>query len=68
MLMTSQEDLRLETLRSAPRDKWIALSEDESKIVAVGSTYAEAVQNSELAGVSDPILMKVPKVWMPISV
>jgi hypothetical protein len=66
--MISQEDLRLETLRNAPRDKWIALSEDESTIVAVGSTYAEAAQNSELAGVADPILMKVPKVWMPISV
>ena len=65
--MTSQ-DSRLELLRSAPMDSWIALSEDESRIVAVGSTYAEVVKNSEDAGVSDPLLIKTPKRWMPISV
>ena len=61
-------DLRLEALRSAPLDSWVALSEDETSIVAVGSTYDEAVQNSEKAGVSDPVLVKTPKAWMPISV
>jgi Family of unknown function (DUF5678) len=66
--MASQTDLRLEALRSAPLDKWIALSEDESKIVAVGSTYEEAVKNCEIAGVSDPVLLKTPKVWLPLSV
>jgi hypothetical protein len=66
--MTVQFDPRLEALRSAPRDKWIALSEDESKIVAVGATYQEAVKNCELAGVTDPVLIKTPKVWMPIAV
>jgi hypothetical protein len=66
--MASQTDLRLEVLRSAPLDKWIALSEDETKIVAVGSTYEEAVENSEIAGVSDPVLLKTPKVWLPLSV
>jgi hypothetical protein len=66
--MTSQIDLRLEALRSAPLDKWIALSEDESKIVAVGSTYEEAVKKSEIAGVSDPVLLKTPKVWLALSV
>jgi hypothetical protein len=66
--MANQTDLRLEALRSAPLDKWVALSEDESKIVAVGSTYEEAVKNSEIAGVSDPVLLKTPKVWLPLSV
>lgn len=65
--MTPQ-DSRLELLRSAPMDSWIALSEDESRIVAVGSSYAEVVKNSEDAGVSDPLLIKTPKRWMPISV
>jgi hypothetical protein len=66
--MPTQEDIRLELLRSAPLDMWIALSEDETKIVASGSTYEEVVKNSENAGVSDPLLIKTPKVWMPISV
>jgi hypothetical protein len=62
------EDVRLELLRNAPLDSWIALSEDETKIVAVGTSYQEAVQESEKAGVSDPLLIKTPKVWIPISV
>ena len=67
MDMPSQ-DARLDLLRSAPMDSWIALSEDESRIVAVGATYEEVVQNSESAGFADPLLLKTPKVWMPISV
>lgn len=59
---------RLELLKQAPLDSWVALSEDESRIVAVGSSYDEAVQNSERAGVSDPVLVKTPKHWLPISV
>jgi hypothetical protein len=62
------EDRRLELLRSAPLDSWIALSEDETRIVAHGATYEEVVKKSEHAGVSDPLLIKTPKVWIPISV
>jgi len=49
-------------------DSWIALSEDETAIVATGSTYEEVVLNCEKAGVSDPLLIKTPKVWMSIAV
>lgn len=61
-------DLRFEALKSAPPDSWVALSEDESKIVKVGASYEEAVHKSESAGVSDPVLVKIPKTWLPISV
>jgi hypothetical protein len=61
-------DLRFEALKSAPLDSWVALSEDETRIVAVGTSYEEAVKNSESAGVSDPVLVKTPKLWLPISV
>ena len=61
-------DLRFEALKSAPLDSWVALSQDETKIVAVGSTYDEAVKKSESAGVSDPVLVKTPKAWHPIAV
>jgi hypothetical protein len=66
--MSNQTDLRFEALKSAPLDSWVALSEDESRIVAFGASYSEAVRNSEKAGESDPVLIKTPKVWMPISV
>jgi hypothetical protein len=65
---TSAADRRLELLRSAPLDSWIALSEDETAIVASGSTYEEVVRNSEKAGVSDPLLIKTPKAWQSIAV
>jgi hypothetical protein len=60
-------DQRIEALRSAPPDSWVALSEDESRVVAVGSSYEEAVLKSEKAGVSDPVLIKTPKAWLPFS-
>ncbi len=66
--MNPMNEPRLEALKSAPLDSWIALSEDETKIVAVGSSYEEAVSRSEQAGVSDPVLVKTPRVWLPISV
>ena len=68
MTMSTPADLRLEIPRSAPLDSWIALSEDESKIVAVGDSYDGVVSKSEKAGVSDPVLIKTPKCWLPISV
>jgi hypothetical protein len=64
---TEHTDPRLEALRSAPLNSWVALSEDETRIVAVGATYDEAVQNSEKAGVPDPILIKTPKDWLSFS-
>lgn len=64
---TSSNDPRLNALRSAPPESWIALSEDESVLIAVGSTYEEVVTKSEKAGVFDPILIKTPKTWAPFS-
>ncbi len=61
-------DPRFEALKSAPLGSWVALSEDESKIIAVGATYLEAVNKSEDAGVSDPVLVKIPDQWLPIFV
>ena len=61
-------DPRFEALKLAPLDSWVALSEDESRIVAVGKSYAEVVDKSESLGVADPVLVKTPKNWLPVSV
>jgi hypothetical protein len=61
-------DARFEALKTAPLDSWVALSEDESKIVAVGPSYEDVVKKSESLGVSEPVLFKTPKQWLPISV
>lgn len=61
-------DARIQALRSAPLNSWVALSDDESKIVAIGKTYEEVVSASTRAGVEDPLIVKTPKVWAPLSV
>jgi hypothetical protein len=38
---------RLQALKSDPPDSWVALSEDESRIVAIASSYEEAGQKSD---------------------
>jgi hypothetical protein len=65
--MPAVADPRLEALQNAPLDSWIALSEDESTVVAVGSTYEEVVRRSEQAGIDDPTVLKTPTEWLPIS-
>ena len=67
-MLTDAIDPRLEALRSAPLDSWIALSADESKIIAVGSTYGEVVAKSEQAGVDEPLIVKTPPDWSPLSI
>ena len=66
--MSPENIVRLHLLRSAPLNKWIALSDDESQIVAVGETYSEVSALSDLAGISDPIILKTPQEWVPLSV
>ena len=56
-------DERLKALLDAPPDGWVAFSEDESRVVAYGSTYDEAVAGAEKAGENDPLLVKVPPNW-----
>ncbi len=58
----SPED-RIEALKKAPADGWAAFSEDETRLVAYGATYDEAVAAAEKEGVSDPVLVKIPEDW-----
>lgn len=66
--MPAVSTLRLEALRSAPLDSWIALAEDESRIIATGATYEEVVIKSDQAGVQHPVIVRTPKSWLPFSV
>lgn len=67
-MSATSNNLRTEALRSAPLDSWVALSDDETRIVATGKTYEEAVKKSEEAGVAEPILIKTPHQWLSFSV
>lgn len=57
---------RAKALLRAPLDRWVALSEDESRIVADGATFEEVVREAKRLGVADPIVLKTPEDWTPL--
>ena len=54
-------------LQSAPLNSWIALSDDETRIVAVGASYEEETEKSESLGIEDPVALKTSERWLPLS-
>lgn len=60
-MMESNE--RLEILRTAKPNSWVAFSEDESRVVARGDTYAQVVKAAQDAGEEDPVVIKIPESW-----
>ena len=53
-------------LRNAPRNCWLALSDDELRIVGRGESVADAVEEAKKAGVEDPVIVWSPKTWIPM--
>lgn len=51
-----------EVLKNAPPGDWIALSNDEKRIVATGRTLDETVKAAKESGEAHPIVLKVPPV------
>jgi hypothetical protein len=56
-------EARIDALRNAPPDGWVAFSEDEERLVAYGLSYDEVVQKSRENGVPEPVVVKVPENW-----
>ena len=63
--MSTQERVKL--LTEATPNTWVALSHDESRLVAQGDDYAQAVESAGEAGESDPILILIPHEWNPMA-
>jgi len=62
------ESPRLKALKSAPLDSWIALSDDETSVVAVAKSYEELSKKLEESGVSDSVVLRTPLHWSSFSV
>jgi hypothetical protein len=56
-------DQRVRVLREAKPNSWVAFSEDESKVVAYGDSYAEVVKAAKEAGETEPLIVKIPENW-----
>ena len=52
-------------LEKAPRDCWLALAKDASKVVGRGENIEEAVREAKENGEDDPLVVWAPKTWSP---
>jgi hypothetical protein len=60
-MMGAEERVRI--LREAKPNSWVAFSEDESKVVAYGDSYAEVLKAAENVGEKEPVIVKTPENW-----
>lgn len=64
MAEPNRRDSRVELLVGAARNAWLALNEDETKIVGKGDTLEEAMAEARKNGVNDPVVIWSPKKWV----
>ena len=67
-MVTKRNVGRNKALWSAPLDSWIALSEDETRVVATGATFAEMAKLLDEASDENSVILKTPKSWLPLGV
>jgi TPP-dependent indolepyruvate ferredoxin oxidoreductase alpha subunit len=63
-----ERNARIEALRNAPLDSWIALSDDESCVVAQGASYQEVAAQLDALGDDTAVILKTPPSWAPFAV
>lgn len=56
---------RFSALNQAPHNRWVALSSDESRVVADSDTFEGVVTEAERRGELDPLIVRVPQDWTP---
>lgn len=54
-----------ELLEKAPRECWLALTQDEKKVVGRGENIIDAVREAKENGEDDPRLIWAPETWIP---
>ncbi len=52
-------------LEKAPRECWLALSHDETRVVGRGENIKEAADEAKENNEDDPVLIWAPKEWIP---
>lgn len=58
-------EARLAALERAPLGRWIALSSDESRIVAEGDSFIAVSADAEASGEPNPLILRIPENWTP---
>ncbi|MEO8726138.1 MAG: hypothetical protein ABI383_08435 [Acidobacteriaceae bacterium] len=47
-------------------DSWIAISQDGSRLVAVGKSFGEVSHRLDELGDEDSVILKTPEEWIPM--
>lgn len=66
--MPSANIPRSDALRTAPLNSWVALSEDETRVVATGASYEEVSKRLDDAGVENSVIIKTPESWLRLAI
>ena len=59
--MVASPSQRVDLLRSVPEDSWVVMS--ETRIIAVGPSFAEADKAARDAGATDYFITRSPDAW-----
>jgi len=54
-----------EIVAAAPRNCWLALTQDQSMVVGHGATPEAAIDAAIAQGVEEPVLLWAPDKWLP---
>jgi hypothetical protein len=64
--VSPENSVRLKLLRTAPLNSWVALSQDETRIVASGPNLEDVIEETHATGEMDPLILKTPPAWGPL--
>jgi len=53
-------------LAEAPRNCWVALDPEETKVVGSGKNPEAAIAGARANGIADPVLIWSPESWTPV--
>lgn len=59
---------RSDALRTAPLNSWVALSGDETRVIATGASYEEVSKRLDDAGVENSVIIKTPESWLRFAI
>jgi hypothetical protein len=65
MMLSTKDATRLQFLRDAKPNSWLAVSEDGYELLGQGDTPEEALEQAKKKGCEDPVLTMVPPEWRP---
>jgi hypothetical protein len=67
MSRNAQIEARVSALSGAPLNSWVALSDDETKLVAFGATYQDVADQLDRIGDQTSVILKTPPSWLPLA-